>query len=80
MAIIHHYFKWCEAKFMKEQTSTIVVGFLEKEFFYRFVSQNMCLLTRVGNGWQNLIWCVRISNSHIDSLLHIGFIAMEWWK
>jgi hypothetical protein len=31
MAIIHHYLKWCEAKFMNEQTSTIVVRFLEKK-------------------------------------------------
>jgi hypothetical protein len=49
---IDHYFKWCEAKPIKEHTIETITKILE--FFIKNASlglKNICLLTMVENGW-----------------------------
>jgi hypothetical protein len=49
---IDHYFKWCEAKPIKEHPIETITNFLDFLIFFASLGfQSMCLLTMVENGW-----------------------------
>ncbi len=78
LVAIDHYSKWCEAKVVANHGAKTTTKFLEDDVIFKYGVPSLCLLIMEGNGQQNLMLCVRVTVSNINTQHPSGPSAMGW--
>jgi hypothetical protein len=75
LVVVDHYSKWCETKAVADHGANIIAKFLEDDVICRCGVPKFVL---TDNGQQNLMLCVRIMASNINTQNPNGPNAMGW--